>query len=66
MCEADVGADHPRQLAWEPEPTQRRSIGVRLPSHAAAAAAAEEPTPKEKPKRRCPTPSGSVKTELGA
>ena len=64
MCEADVGADHPRQLAWEPEPTQRRTIGVRLPSHAAAAAAAEEPTPKEKAKTRWPTPRGSVKAEL--
>ena len=66
VCEADVGADHPRQLVWEPDASQKRSIGVRLPSRAAAAAVAEEPAAEADPKGKAVVPRGSVKSELGA
>ena len=67
VCEADVGADHPRQLVWEPDASQKRSIGVRLPSRAEKPAAeAEKPAAEADPKGKAVVPRGSVKSELGA
>ena len=61
-----MGADHPRQLKWEPSTEQKRSIGVRLPSSAAAASTTEESAPQEKSRRCKLVPRGSVKEELDA
>ena len=64
VSEADVGADHPRQLKWESSPEQKRSIGVRMPSSAAAASTGEDSGPQEKSRRCKLVPRGSVKEEL--
>ena len=63
VCEADVGADHPRQLKWEPDDKQKRSIGVRLPEHAVGPPTVHGATPKgrAKTKRR---PRGTIAAHL--
>ena len=64
VCEADVGADHPRQLKWEPDDKQKRSIGVRLPESASGPAV---PDAQAKPaaKRQALAPRGTVAAQLG-
>ena len=64
--EADTGADHPRQLVWEPTQSQKRSLGVRLPAKAAAPApgAAYPAAAKAAPKPKAVQPRGSVKVEI--
>ena len=68
LCEADVGADHPRRLTWEPSDEQKRSIGVRMPEDRRAAPAEETPPPPTpvSPSPKAPKPRGSVKVELNA
>ena len=66
MCEADVCGDHARPLTWEPDASQRRSIGVRLPQQPSSAAAAEEESEGQSaaeraaPKRQALAPRGSI------
>ena len=65
VCEADVGADHARQLRWQPDEKQKRSLGVRLPESVGAPAVPDAlPKGHAKAKRQALLPRGSVAEQI--
>ena len=69
LCEADACGEHSRPLTWEPDDSQRRSIGVRMPmpgpgTRAITQQIAEEEMARAHPKRQALRARGSVKAEL--
>ena len=69
LCEADACGEHSRPLTWEPDASQRRSIGVCMPmpgpgTRATTQQIEEEEPAKAQPKRKALVARGSVKAQF--